>query len=347
MKILLVQNSKLPVVTYEEAERVIWWLGKALVQRGHEVVLLAKKGSVCPFAKTLFIDDKKPLEAQIPDDIDLIHFHCEPKWGNITKPFLITCYNNHTEPRHFDPNTVFLSDSHARAHGAKVFVYPGIDWSEYGTPILENKRSYFHFQGNAAWRVKNVRGAIDIASEAGARLHVIGGSRVNFRQGLRITLSPNVRFHGTLNPEGRNMLLNNSRGLIYPVVWQEPFGIAAIESLYFGAPVFGTPYGALNELLGASALAERQPSQSKGQVEALYAEFGCLSLKKSELVEAVQHASAYNRQRCHEYAHDRFSATRMANDYLKLYEKVLDGKPIHEFEPVLEVGLVETLPIQS
>ena len=44
-------------------------------------------------------------------------------------------------------------------------------------------------------------------------------------------------------------LLNASRGLIFPVRWHEPFGLAVIESLYFGCPVFSTPYGALPELV--------------------------------------------------------------------------------------------------
>ena len=43
-------------------------------------------------------------------------------------------------------------------------------------------------------------------------------------------------------------LLQGSRGLIFPVLWHEPFGLAVIESLYFGCPVYATPYGALPEL---------------------------------------------------------------------------------------------------
>jgi hypothetical protein len=44
-------------------------------------------------------------------------------------------------------------------------------------------------------------------------------------------------------------LLQGSRGLIFPVLWHEPFGLAVIESLYFGCPVYATPYGALPELV--------------------------------------------------------------------------------------------------
>ena len=50
-------------------------------------------------------------------------------------------------------------------------------------------------------------------------------------------------------PTSLSSLLNASRGLIFPVRWHEPFGLAVIESLYFGCPVFATPYGALPELV--------------------------------------------------------------------------------------------------
>jgi glycosyltransferase involved in cell wall biosynthesis len=334
MKILLVSDSKIPITTYDDAERVLWWLGKELKKKGHDVAFLAKKGST----GALPLDEKKPLDEQIPPDTDLVHFHCEPK-SPVSKPYLITYHDNAAEARAFDRNTVFVSAKHASLHGGSVYVHHGIDFEEYGSPVLDNRRMFFHFLGNAAWSGKNVRGAIDIASQAGARLHVIGGTRVNFRKGLRITLSPSVRFHGVLNPEGRNALLNSSKGLIFPVIWHEPFGLAAAESLYFGCPVFGTPYGALPELLGKKMGNSRKPHSGNGMVEAFYCDFGCLSLKKSELLEAVKNADSFDRAKCHEYAREYFSASRMAEEYLTLYEKVLNGNSLHAQPPTMSEAL--------
>lgn len=334
MRILLVLNSKIPVQTYDDAERVIWWLGKALVQLGHTVTYLARKGSQCPFASVIPLDDKRPLQEHIPPDIDLVHFHSKP-YGEINKPYLITCHENCFDRCVFDRNTVFVSAQHAHRHGGSVFVHHGIDFSEYGTPVLEARRMYFHFLGNAEWSGKNVRGAIDLASKIGARLHVIGGTRVNFRKGLRITLTPNVRFHGTLNPEGRNALMNSSKGLILPVIWHEPFGLALPESLYFGCPVFGTPYGALPEVLGKHEPKKPKKDHGKGVIEAFYSDFGCLAVKKSELLEAVKNADAYDPQKCHDYAVAHFSSERMAKEYLHLYEMVLNGKHLHAHEPTI------------
>lgn len=337
MKILLVYNGRIPIQTYDDAERVLWWLGKALTEVGHEVTFLVKKGSTCSFARVLIINEKLPLAPQIPPETDLVHFHQQPAEAP-DKPYLVTCHRNHPETEALDPNTVFLSRNHARRHGGSVYVYCGIDFAEYGQPDWEARRLFFHFLGNAAWSGKNVRGAIEIAGQAGARLHVIGGSRVNFRRGLRITLSPHVRFHGVLGADGRNMLLNQSKGLIFPALWAEPFGLAVAESLYFGCPVFGTPYGALPELLGKRETPSRTKSNGSnpaaqghwnGQVEAFYSELGCLSVKKSELVEAVKNAGSFDQKHCHEYAREHFSAQKMAKKYLHLYEKVLNGESIH------------------
>lgn len=334
MKILIVNNTKIPVHLYGGTERVIWWLGKALVKMGHEVTYLVKAGSSCPFAKVLAINDKKPLAEQIPDDCDVVHLHFETT-EELPKPHVTTLHGNISEPHTFDPNTVFISHNHAQRHGGSVYVHNGLDFEDYGQPDLNNRRLYFHFLGNAAWRVKNVRGAIDLAGRAGERLHVIGGTRVNFRMGLRITLRPHVRFHGMLGGDGKNAIINGSKGLIFPVLWHEPFGLAIVESLYFGCPVFGTPFGSLPELLGKKENNERHKSAWNGMVDAFYSDYGCLSVKKSELVEAIKNAGAFNPRQCHEHALEKFSAERMAKDYLRLYEQVLNGKPIHNAPPVL------------
>lgn len=335
MHILLVHNARLPVSSYDDSERVLWWLGKALTVMGHKVSLLAKKGTVCPFATVYTLDEKKPIDAQIPEMVDLVHFHCKAP-SIESKPYLITCHDNCNASCVFDVNTVFVSAQHAHRHGGHVFVHNGIDFSEYGTPVMGNKRVYYHFLGNAAWRGKNVRGAIDLAVRLGARLHVVGGTRVNFRKELRITLTPNVRFHGVLSAEGRNAILNGSKGLIFPAIWHEPFGLAVPESLYFGCPVFGTPYGALPELLGKKEAPRRRKMPEYGAIEAFYSEFGCLSVKKSELLEAMKNSDSFQASHCHEYAVTHFSAQQMAQSYLLLYEQVLNGQPVHVQAPVFD-----------
>ncbi len=342
MKIVLVCASKVPVSAYVDKARIVWWLGKELSKLGHEVRFLMSGSGPCDFATVLVYNQKKTLAEQIPADTDLVHFHDEPR-GSVEQPYLITQHENSLAPRTFDANTVFLSDNHAKQHGASVFVYPGIDFSEYSKPELGSKRVWFHFLGSTSERGRNVRGAIDLAGKVDARLHVIGGSRVNFRQGFSIPLSPYARFHGALSPDGRDALLNGSKGMIFPVLWQEPFSLGVLESLYFGSPIFGTPFGALPEMLGKKITVKSTKTAISGTVDAFFSDYGSLSVKKTELIEAMKNANDFDRLRCHEYVQEKFSAQRMTYEYLQLYDKVLRQLPLHKQAPVMETAVADKL----
>jgi hypothetical protein len=313
MRIVQAVRSRLPVAAYGGGERVVWWLSRELARRGHQVVLLAEAGTQCPFAEVRILDRRVRVEEQIPPQADIVHLH-HPFSGMLARPYLITIQGNSREGQRFDRNTVFVSRDHARRHGSKTFVYNGIDPADYGEPELHNCREYFHFLGRAAWRVKNVRGAIQIARRAGARLRVLGGYRLNLNMGFRLTLDRNVSFAGMVGGERKNRLIGASRGLIFPVLWPEPFGLAVIESLYFGCPVIGTPYGALPELVPTHV--------------------GRLSDRLDELVEAVQQVEAYRRNECHEWVLEHFTVARMASDYLHLYQRVLSGESLNPEPPV-------------
>lgn len=327
MKILIVNNSKIPVNLYGGTERVIWSLGKELVKLGHEVVYLVQQGSYCHFAKVVFIDSSKPIVDQIPEDIDVIHFHFEPEGiERLRAPYVITFHGNRNSQDAFDRNTIFISKNHATRYGSTCFVHNGLDWNEYSTPDLNKARSHFHFLGKAAWRVKNLVGAIDIIkSIPSERLMVIGGVRFNFNMGIRLTWTPKVRFKGMLGGSEKDTLLNQSKGLVFPVRWHEPFGLAIIESLYFGCPVFGTPYGSLPEIV--------------------HQEVGFLSNKKNELKEALTHAHQFSAKTCHEYALSEFNSRKMALSYLACYEQVLSGLYLNEKQPgLIDVQTEKFLP---
>ena len=139
--------------------------------------------------------------------------------------------------------------------------------------------------------------------------------RVNLKMGARITLDMNVRFEGMVGGSHKNRLINGSKALLFPVLWNEPFGIALTESLYFGCPVFGTPYGSLPELITS--------------------EFGFLSNSRAELINALENVDSYDRKKCHEYVCDTFSSKKMTQDYLALYEIVLKGETLNSEAPSL------------
>ena len=315
MNILIVNNSKLPVIYYGGTERVIWYLGKTLSRLGHKVSFLVAQGSTCDFAEIIERNPELDVIDQIPAAIDLVHFHFTPKGvEKLQVPYLITIHGNPNPVELIDKNAVFVSENHAIRHNAEAFVHNGLDWDDYGNPQLDNKRSYFHFLGKAAWRVKNVKGAINTTLKLkGERLHVLGGSRLNIKMGFRFTWQPSARFYGMVGGEEKMNQLKHSKGLVFPVRWHEPFGLAIIESLYFGAPVFGTPYGSWPELVNQ--------------------DIGFLSNSSTKLSEAMAHCQDYNPKTCHDYAATHFNAEEMTKAYLNLYENVIQGKEINRNIP--------------
>jgi hypothetical protein len=310
MKILLVHNAAIPVEKYGGTERVIWDLGKTLVQLGHTVTFLVPAGSTCDFAKVLYIDPQKTWNAQIPRDTEIAHFQFNPE-AELDYPLLMTEHGHANQAVELPKNTVFLSQRHAQCYGSTEFVYNGLDWASYGQIDFNHPRQRYHFLGKAARRLKNVRGAIEVARLAKVELDVLGGDRFSLRGGLRWTLSPRIHFHGMVGGQEKLQRLQASRGLIFPVRWHEPFGLATIESLYFGCPVFSTPYGATPELVPPDC--------------------GHLSTQSADLAQAIQ-GRQYDSRRCQAQAL-RFNAENMAKNYLRVYERILSGEDLHQTAP--------------
>ena len=322
MKILIVAGgAKIPALKYGGTERVIWYLGKELVKLGHQVTYLAAKGSFCDFARVIYFEKNKSIFAQIPPEIEFVHFNeqLENLVEHSPVPYLVTIHGYASKKETlFDQNSVFVSRKHAQLHAAESFVYNGLDWSDYSKPDLLARENYFHFLGKASWPVKNVEGAIELIKDNKfQQLKVIGGSRFNFNRKIRLTFSRKVQFYGMLGGRAKDELLKYSKGLIFPVRWPEPFGLAIIESLYFGAPVFATPYGSLTEII-----------KSK--------EYGFLSYKKAELKQALLEAESYSPQICHEYARENFNSKKMALAYLEKYQLVLRKEKLNQKKPQLK-----------
>ena len=306
--------SPIPVYAYGGTERVIWDLAKQLVICGHQVTFLVPKDSHCDFAKVIEIDPLRCISQQIPDHIDVAHFQFQPNVTNLNVPYVITEHGNAKLNEPLDKNTIFVSKNHAERHNSDSYVLNGLDWDNYGEVNWKQQRNYYHFLGKAAWRLKNVKGAIYVAKKAKQQLHVLGGDRFNFKRGLRLTFSPQIKFHGMVGGQEKLSLLNGSKGLIFPVEWHEPFGLAIIESMYYGCPVFATPYGAIPELVPEHC--------------------GFLSSSADLLVQAIQH-NQYDMQACHQHVLDHFNARQMMEGYLEKYKSVIAGQQLNAAKPFL------------
>ena len=318
MKILIVDRGIIPAKLYGGTERVIWYLGKELAKLGHNIIYLVGKGSSCSFAEVVYIDYRWGIAEQIPKDVDLVHLNFMPEDINqINKPYVVTVHWNLYKQNEFDLNSIFVSQNHAARYGSDSFVYNGLDWDDYSKPVFSEPRKYFHFLGKAAWRVKNVKGAINVITRTKSeKIKILGGVRFNFKMGMRFTFTPRASFYGMVGGKKKDDLLKHSKGLIFPVRWHEPFGLSIIESLYFGCPVFGTPYGSLPEIVTP--------------------EVGFLSKNSTELVHAVENVGDYSNKYCHDYVVEHFNSRKMALSYLEKYERVLSNEKLNDNFPKLK-----------
>lgn len=201
MDIIQVVDAVLPAVCYGGTERVVWALARELVRTGHRVTFLARAGSVCDFAEVV-VRDGRPLAEQIAAiGGDIVHFHegrgvfTDEEQAVMKLPSVTTVHGNVSGE--IGENAIFVSRNHAERHGARTYVYNGLDWDEYAAPDLGgfSGHRYFHFLAKAAWRVKNVQGAMDVVRGLpDGRLRVLGGTRLNFKMGFRFTITPPLAF---------------------------------------------------------------------------------------------------------------------------------------------------------
>ena len=307
MHITLCKTGKIPIPPYGYGgtQRMVYWLGKALIELGHQVTLIANAQSYIPGAELRALpDDEKDPRAWlrlIPDSTDLVHFH-EPPTAPVNRPFLVTVHGNGQPGEQFIPNTVFVSRRHAANHGACHFVYNGLDPGEYS--FAEQREDYAVFLAKASWPVKNLHGAVQVAHRARLELRVLGSR--NWPVNLQRLLPPirGVRYYGMIGGQKKRELLARARCLIFPVRWHEPFGIGLIEALVSGCYVAATPYGSLPEIVTSEA--------------------GVLSAQADELVEAVNSPQRFNPLACRDRVlRGGFTHLDCARGYLNYYERIL------------------------
>ena len=305
-------NTPIPPPGYGGTERTLYQLGKALIELGHKVTLIAHPQSCVPGAE-LIPCEGTDVEAMrlVPGSTDILHLS-DHQIASAPKPFLVTVNGNGGRAaRRFHPNSVFVSRKHAANHGSKYFVYPGIDPAEY--KFSEKREDYAVFLAKARWPVKNFQGAVQVARQAGVELRVLGSRSWpwELQRQLPLWLTRGVRYYGNLDEREKVEILARARCLILPVRWHEPFGLAFTESLVSGAYVCGTPYGSLPEIV--------------------MPEVGVLSADADALAEAVKHPERFKASACRERVlKGGFTSMDMARKYLGYYEKILATGSLQE-----------------
>lgn len=322
MKIVIFHPVVLPVLHYGGTERVVMWLVQTLHKMGHKTAVFAAPGSKMPEGIDC-ITDRAELLRRAPE-FDVLHGFSRPDdeiIGAFKGRFLVTIEGNGQLGEKFHPNTVFVSRNHARRHGAEVFVYNGLDIGELKLDEGIRPNRYL-FLSKTSWSVKNLKGAVKLLSRFRQNFWIAGGDRpywIRFYTFLKRIFGADWKWVGSVDQKMKAEFLVNGKAMVFPILWNEPFGIVITESLSCGTPVLAHPHGSVAELL------EFAPQ--------------CLMRNEQDWQEALTGGRKLpTPKECRDWVEKYFTQEKMAENYLKLYEKVNSGFPLHAYEPQTRVA---------
>jgi len=323
-----------PPARYGGTELFIAQLAEGLQQRGVDVVVYCNGESTVPVERrALYPKSQWPLEGEIYDNLkdlnhttwavadaaktcDVIHVNNVP---GITlsrlsaQPMVYTMHHPHldglSEVFGYFPDVEYVTISDFQRDLEKMprmrTIYHGLDLSQYHS--MEKKQDYLAFIGRIA-PSKGPHLAIAAAKKAGLPLKIAGEVQPMFRDYFEQEIEPHldgnsVEYIGEADLEAKNELLGNSRAMVFPILWDEPFGLVMIEAMACGTPVLALPGGSVPEIVrdGVSGYLCR------------------------DVEDMAQHARdlAIPPQVVRAYAEERFSLVRMVKEYQALYEELI------------------------
>jgi glycosyltransferase involved in cell wall biosynthesis len=324
-----------PPRLYGGTERIVSYLTEELVRQGHEVTLFASGDSTtsatlvpcCAEALRLNPAVKDPIPyymamidtvARMADQFDVLHFHIDqfhfPSFRPLAKRTITTLHGRQDLPdlqylyaKFPDMPLVSISDAQRRpvpdAHFAAT-VYHGLP--DTFLPFNAKPGSYLAFLGRISPE-KRVDRAIHIAQAAGLPIKIAAKidkvDEAYFDSEIRHLLSlPGVEYIGEIGEHEKSDFLGQARALLFPIDWPEPFGLVMIEAMACGTPVLAFRHGSVPEVIddGVSGLV----------VESL-----------EEAITRLPELLALDRRRVRHRFEERFHVSRMAESYLKVYQR--------------------------
>lgn len=331
-----------PPERYGGSEMICSLLTEALIELGHDVTLFATKNAVTK-AKLKYVY-KKPIGLGDPDitptlthfaysfedwrEFDIIHSH-----GGIfgmvyapvvACPVVVTMHNIYVPPdslpsKYFSDKAYYISISKSQRSIVKDLnvvdvVYNSIDIRDYS--LEEKKEDYLFWIGNLV-HDKGPDTAIRVAKELGMKLVMAGKIDKKIPEHVRFyeeAIKPHIDgkhiiFHQEITPELKSELYRKAKCFLFPIRWQEPFGMVMCEAMASGTPVVAFREGSVPEVM---------KDKETGYIVDSYVDFisGVKKVLDGKIDPKV----------CRKHVEENFSPKVMAKNYIKAYEKILASK---------------------
>jgi glycosyltransferase involved in cell wall biosynthesis len=332
--------ESVPPKLYGGTERVVSYLTEELVRQGHQVTLFASGDSVTQARLEEVCSRSLRLDQECVDQLahhivlleqvfrqasafDLMHFHIDylhfPLSIRQHIPTVTTLHGRLDLPDLVPLYKMFPSMPVVSISNAQRAPLPWVNWLGtvyHGLPedlytFRETPGTYLAFLGRITPE-KGVEQAIAIAQQVGMPLKIAAKvdrvDREYFQEVVRPLLQNNslVEYLGEVGGDNKDAFLGEAYAVLFPIDWPEPFGLVMIEAMACGTPVVAYPRGAVPEVLEDGVT-------------------GWIVEDIEEAVQAVERVSAISRARCRQVFEERFLASRMAQDYLRIYKELLGG----------------------
>ena len=336
-------TEAIPPKLYGGTERVISWLTEELVALGHEVALFASGDSqtsanlqTC-WPKALRLDgsvrDPNALHMamleqvrQRAHDFDLLHFHLDyypfSLFSRQQTPFVTTLHGRLDLPEHQVVFATFPSIPVISISDAQRRPVPGAGWIRtihHGLPARllmpqPVRPAYFAFLGRISPE-KAVDRAVCIAKRSGVPLKIAAKvdavDRDYFESEIRKLLTPpDVEFVGEISDREKSSFLSGAIALLAPIAWPEPFGLVLIEAMACGTPVIAFNRGSVPEIVEDGLT-------------------GFVVENDEGAVAAASRLSRLSRRAVRQRFEERFTARRMAREYLAVYRRLIEFEALH------------------
>ncbi len=345
--------ESLPPKMYGGTERVVSWLTEELVKQGHDITLFASGDSITSAELVPCSDKALRLDPRCKDtyphlmmlldtvrtcahEFDLVHFHVEffhlPFFRQMADRTLTTLhsrqdFNDYALLYKTYNRMPLAAISKSQASAIPMANVAGVIY--HGLPAnllkvnLKPKGDYLAFLGRIAPDKRPDR-AIEIARKTGIPLKIAAKidavDRAYYRDEIKPLLNGGgVEFIGEINEREKQDFLGNARALLFPIDWPEPFGLVMIEAMACGTPVLAFRAGSVPEVID-----EGVTGYTVDTVE--------------QAIGVLPKVLDLDRKRVRAVFDEKFTAARMARDYVKLYRKLLNKSAPLESHRVNGVG---------